>query len=1117
MSIFKIIKKAPNSFWHLYNNGSKEVNLSDFQVVLDSMAQTFNIQCLNGANIPNQSVQIADIRVIDQTAGSLEESFANVSTLKDRLTTLGYTPYKSSTGIEEAPVDGNTYGRKNEGWITITSGGGSLLALPFTTNHLTATGNQYTVGNVVFYNGNVYRCIATNDSILPTNTLYWTNLGAGYPLVQEPADWNATSGNNQILNKPTIGNTPTLAEVLVEGNSTGGENIVINNADSIELENTSSLKKGTYNFGGNGGISRICSNNYEDMWQNGFRHVFDQSGFIRNSTNCFNIIPDETFDDTLRFKVDSLWTLDDGTTYVCTDNTTGAAVWELANQISLQKVLDFNHDLVSGKNLQGTSAGLGNSGMDINAFGTSAALFNTGDALNALGNTSGNNNSGDNVNAFGDFAGNGNTFDYVNLLGQNAAADENGQTVLSKDGIIMARISTTELTDTRKYNLPDADGTLALTSDITTPTLQEVLDAGNAAVDSRIFLSNTANDFETSVNEFGDGQIILKSVVNDTLTNIGAGQVYLGTIDGTDNAIINKDGINVNSVNYAFPSGASSSLATLADITTPTLQEVTDEGNTTNNSIIVNGNNTLDINYQNKLASVAAQSILVANNNTGAFSLMSSDGFIALGNPTNFQTQIAANNLANNAVEFELPNKTIGTYTLATTADIPTGGSGIPHATAAGTDTYTATITGVTAYNDADAFLIRFTNGNTTGATLNINSLGAKTLYRNNDGVLIGGDIINGGEMLCIYNTSLNGFQVIGTAPNSLFAYVTNADSVTITKGMPVYAFGGTGDRMTVKRANNSTDATSAQTVGLVLSTSITAGQKGLIMMQGLLDGLSILPTATFADGDAVYLGATAGTITNVKPYAPNHLVYLGVVTTASNGSAGRMYVRIQNGYELSEIHDIDLITNAPTNNQVLTYESSTDLWKNKTIIENSITDGVTDKAPSQNAVFDALALKQNSLGYKPYRFIDTANAVSVTGTTAETTLLTITIPPNSFAANDVINIPFLSIVKIGTAGNCSIRLRVSSTNTMATASQIALYTASTTQINPSISRHYSLKGNLLKGLNATTSVVNDILANGTSQVSAAFNTTITQYLFITVTNGSIADSTSLMGVQITN
>lgn len=262
------------------------------------------------------------------------------------------------------------------------------------------------------------------------------------------------------------------------------------------------------------------------------------------------------------------------------------------------------------------------------------------------------------------------------------------------------------------------------------------------------------------------------------------------------------------------------------------------------------------------------------------------------------------------------------------------GGSGIPKGTTSGTDTYTTTISGVTAYNDGDAYLIRFSIGNTTQCTLNINSLGAKDLYRNNDGLLVGGDIVDGAEMFCIYNSTLNGFQVIGTAPNTLLAYVTNADSVTITKGQPVYAFGGTGDRLTVKLAYNTTDATSAQTVGLVLSTSIAANQKGLIIVNGQLDGLNIFPTATWADGDAVYLGATAGTVTKTKPSAPNHLVYLGFVTTASNGSAGRMYVRVQNGYELNEIHDVAI--SSPSNGQTLTYNSTTSLWANTTPVSKS-------------------------------------------------------------------------------------------------------------------------------------------------------------------------------------
>ena len=256
--------------------------------------------------------------------------------------------------------------------------------------------------------------------------------------------------------------------------------------------------------------------------------------------------------------------------------------------------------------------------------------------------------------------------------------------------------------------------------------------------------------------------------------------------------------------------------------------------------------------------------------------------------------------------------------------------SSITHTTASGTDTYTATVTGVTSYADGDCYLVRFTNGNTTSATLNINSLGAIDLYRNNDGLLIGGDIVAESEMLCIYNATTNGFQCIGTAPNTLLAYVTNAESITINKGQPVYVFGGQGDRITVKLAYNTTDATSAQTIGVVQSTSIGVNQKGLIIVQGQLDGLSLFPTSTWADGDYIYLGATAGTITNVKPHSPNHLVYLGYVTTASNGAAGRWYVKVQNGYEMDELHNVSAQT--PSNNDGLFYNTTTSLWENKSI-----------------------------------------------------------------------------------------------------------------------------------------------------------------------------------------
>jgi len=141
---------------------------------------------------------------------------------------LPCTPCLTEVAVDGITIIGN--GTAEDPLIAIGGGGGggALIALPFTTDHLAATGNAYAVGNIVWYNGNVYRCIAANDSILPTNATYWVNLGVGFPTVQQPSDWNSSSGNNQILNKPTI---PVLPSTIVESvtataplTSSGGAN-----------------------------------------------------------------------------------------------------------------------------------------------------------------------------------------------------------------------------------------------------------------------------------------------------------------------------------------------------------------------------------------------------------------------------------------------------------------------------------------------------------------------------------------------------------------------------------------------------------------------------------------------------------------------------------------------------------------------------------------------------------------------------------------------------------------------------------------------------------------------------------------------------------------------------
>ena len=78
-----------------------------------------------------------------------------------------------------------------------------LVATEWSANHINATGNPYTAGTYVFYNGHVYKCLFNNEGILPSNTTYWLDLGEGHLLAEEQTDWNATGGRRYILNKPT--------------------------------------------------------------------------------------------------------------------------------------------------------------------------------------------------------------------------------------------------------------------------------------------------------------------------------------------------------------------------------------------------------------------------------------------------------------------------------------------------------------------------------------------------------------------------------------------------------------------------------------------------------------------------------------------------------------------------------------------------------------------------------------------------------------------------------------------------------------------------------------------------------------------------------------------------
>ncbi|CAB4177502.1 hypothetical protein UFOVP1008_1, partial [uncultured Caudovirales phage] len=162
----------------------------------------------------------------------------------------------------------------------------------------------------------------------------------------------------------------------------------------------------------------------------------------------------------------------------------------------------------------------------------------------------------------------------------------------------------------------------------------------------------------------------------------------------------------------------------------------------------------------------------------------------------------------------------------------------------------------------------------------------------------------------------------------SLMRVVRKASAGTITKGQAVYVVGSNGTHMTVELADASVEATAATTVG-VAAESITSTADGYMIVGGLLTALSTLPTASFANGAALWLSETAGALTTTRPTQPAHGVFMGWVVNGSNGTAGTAYIKVINGQELNELHDV-LIT-SPATDHILYYDGavSPPVWKN--------------------------------------------------------------------------------------------------------------------------------------------------------------------------------------------
>lgn len=335
---------------------------------------------------------------------------------------------------------------------------------------------------------------------------------------------------------------------------------------------------------------------------------------------------------------------------------------------------------------------------------------------------------------------------------------------------------------------------------------------------------------------------------------------------------------------------------------------------------------------------------------------------------------------------------------------------------------------------------------------------------------------------------------LVGTS-DKLITEVSNQTGGTLLRGTIVYINGSHGNLPTVTPSQANNDTNSAQTLGFVQD-DIANNGTGFVVVAGKITNLD---TSALTAGVQLYLSPTTpGGYTITKQYAPNHLVYVGVVVR-SHPTLGTIEVKIQNGYELDEIHDVSAQT--PSNNDGLFFESATSLWKNKTIA--------------------------NVLGYTPANtdsvvkiiVLDTTDSATITNSSTETLVKTYQILGGTFKANDFFK-HIVSSKKTGGAQSSTIRVKVNTTNNFATSTLIATSVISPfASVSSSMARFRTCfnSGNL-EGIQASGNFLTDLANTTAANFSIPLNVANDIWVFVSVQNATItADSITIDNVQITN
>ena len=225
---------------------------------------------------------------------------------------------------------------------------------------------------------------------------------------------------------------------------------------------------------------------------------------------------------------------------------------------------------------------------------------------------------------------------------------------------------------------------------------------------------------------------------------------------------------------------------------------------------------------------------------------------------------------------------------------------------------------------DSNRSNLVFASGSTFQVTGSINLSGSQYFSTETDaGVSVTGQIgwNTGDQTLDLgLSGSAGNIPVVQIGQQDI-ARVFNAQGTTLTKGQVVYISGSQGNRVSVKLAAATSESLSFGTLGFVLQ-DIANGSQGYVATRGPFYKVD---TTGYTAGALLYLSSSAGQYTETKPPPPFHQVRLGFVERIGNANQGSIYIKIDNGYEIDELHDVYITS---SNSGDLLVRSSS-LWIN--------------------------------------------------------------------------------------------------------------------------------------------------------------------------------------------